>query len=126
MIGRQEHGSAVDAAAEADAERFLRRQMSQPPGNLVCEPPDVDAPNLFKVCREPGGARTKEPKIGRIRIRTTHELNLDHIMRRNHARVAGMELVLESGASEPGVNHVDSVSDDQGGTFLSFREEVAH
>jgi len=48
------------------------------------------------------------------------------VMRRHHARVAGMELVVEALGLKLLVNRVDAVGDDERGSFVTLGEEVAH
>src|SRR5262245_24815569 len=73
----------------------------EPLGNFLCRRADVSAPYFVQVGGKLVPLRSEEARVSRCWIRTTQELNLHDVMRRHHARVAGMKLAFESLGFEP-------------------------
>ena len=96
----------------------------QPLSNFIRERADVGAADLVEIGGELVALRIEEAQVNGIGVRASDELQLDDVMRRHHARVAGMKLVLEAFALEPGVENIDAVGDDERGTFGALGEEV--
>ena len=126
MIRRQKHRPTVDAAAEADAHRCFGRDVLEPAPNLVRRRPEVGSADGVEVGGQPIALGIEETGVGRVRIRTADQMEFDHVMGRDHARVARMELAGQPFLLEPVVNGVDALRDDQGRAFRAFGEKVAH
>src|SRR5437667_5530743 len=143
VIGHEENRPAVDAAGKADADGRLDAQLSplapvlslserlprltgevQPPGDFVRQRADVTAADFIEVGRQCVALWREEAPAGRLGIRTANELDFDEVMRRNHARVGGMKLVVEAFGLELSVNGVDAVGDDERRAFLPFGQEI--
>src|SRR2546430_2674822 len=87
---------------------------------------DVMTTDFVQVGWQGVALRSEETRVGRVRIRAADELDFHDVMRRHHARVAGMELVVEALGLKLLVNRVDAVGDDERGSFVTLGEEVAH
>ena len=96
VIGDEEHRAAVDAARKSDADRrraSLRASIAVSHFAIS----SASAPMYRRpISSRSGGQRAalgrEEPGVGRDRIGTADERELDDVVRRHHARVARMKL----------------------------------
>ncbi len=125
VIRHQEYRAAVDASREADADRLLDRNRAKPLLDFVGERADVPGADLVRIGRQGPGGGVEIPRVGRSRIGTPDELDLDDVMGRHHARVARVELAREAFLLEEGPDDVDAVGDHERGARRLFRQEIA-
>ena len=126
VIGRQKDASAVDAAREAYPDRLMLRNRIQPLADLFSQRSDILTPDHVEVRRQCPHRRREEPRVNRIWIGASDELNLHHVVCRHHARVARMKLAVKSFLAEPGVNFVNARRNDQHWPGLLLGKEVPH
>jgi hypothetical protein len=117
---------AVDASRKTNPYGLVRRGPGQPPLHLARERFDVSSANLIDIRAQHPHRRSKEAIVDRIRIRATNELKFDDVVRRNHPRIAGMELCCEPFGLQPLENQVNARSHKQHRTLLTLGQEIAH
>jgi hypothetical protein len=126
MVRREKNTSAVDAAREADANRFMGRHAVEPLRNLFGEHADIELADSIEIGKERARFRRKKSRVHRVGVGAADELNLDHVMGRNHSRVAGMKLRRESFVLQPVVDRIDARCHNQHRALGMLGEEVAH
>ena len=130
MVDDEQHGAAVDAAGEADANRRLSVavpvEVDQPFRRLVRQRADVSLANRVEVRGKRPAVGCEEARVGRLRIRAADERQLHDVVRRHHPRVAGVKLVLEARVDERRVQRVDAIRDEQRRAFVALRQEIPH
>ena len=126
MVGRQKNRAAIDPAGETDADRLALRDLAKPLRDLVRERSNVSPANLLQIGGESVALRIEKAGVGRVRIGTSDELNLNHMMRRHHARVAGMELAFKPLGLQPRIDGVDPLRHDERGALRALGQKVAH
>ena len=99
-------------AAPVDADQPLR--------DLVGQRADVAPADLVEVWRQRPACGREEPRVGRIRIGTSDERELDDVVRGHHSRVARVKLALETGFFQRVLQGVDAVRHEQRRPFCRF------
>ena len=126
MIRHEKNRPAVNAAGKRHADGFMRRNPFQPLGDFVRQRADVTAADVVEVGRKRVALRREVARVGRVGIGTADELDFHHVMRRHHARVAGMKLPVQSLGLELVENGVNAVGHDQRRAFGALGQEVTH
>ena len=98
----------------------------EPLRDFVGECADVAAANLVEIRRQHAARRVEEAGVGRIRIGTADQPQLEDEVRGHHPRVTGVELRGKAFAVECAMQRVDPIGDEQRGSFLALGEEVSH
>ncbi len=124
VVGREKDGAAVHASRKTDAERRVGWNAPEPLRDLVAEGPDVARPDHPRVGRQGVALGREVSRVGRRRVGTAHELDLDDVVRRHHPRVARVELAGEALALEELVDGVDAVGHDERGAGRLLGQEV--
>ncbi len=70
--------------------------------------------------------RRKEPRVLRIRIGTADQRDFDHVVRRDHPRVARMKLIGQPFAREGVAQRVHAIGDKERRAFLALGQKVPH
>jgi len=129
VVDDEKHRTAVDAAGKADADRLpssLPLDVHQPLGDFVRQCTDVAAADLVEIRRQRPVLRREEARVGRVGIRTSHQLQLDDVVGRDHPGVSWMKLAVEPRLFQRPLQDVDPIRDEQRRTLMPFREEIAH
>ena len=126
MMQHEEQRSAVDAAGEQHAERFVRVDAIQPFVALGSQRADVRRADLVEVGRESIPLRGKEPSQRRTRIRAAEQRDLGQMVSRDHAGVRRVKLIAVAFRSQPGGDFVDSFGNDQARPLGPLGQEVPH
>ncbi len=113
VLDRQQDGAAVDAAGEEHAEGLAGRHAIEPPRDLAGERADVAPADLVEVGRQAVALRGEEALVGRVRIGTADQPELDDVVRRHHPRVARVKLPGQALGREQVPDRVDALGDDE-------------
>ena len=100
--------------------------MAKPLHDGVGQSSNVAPPNRDWIGWQLVHGRIKEAGVNRIRIRTAYQLNLGHIVRRNHAGVAGVELVLQTLVFQPLMDRVDPLRHNQRRPLRALGQKITH
>ena len=98
----------------------------QPLRDLFRQRGDVGAANLIKIGGQSAGCGRKEARVDRIGIGASDELQLDDVVCRHHARVAGVKLRVQTFGLEPVEDRIDAVSHDQRRALSALGQKIAH
>ena len=87
---------------------------------------DVDAADGIEIGGQRAGCGREEARVDGIGIGAADKLQFDDVVRRHHARVAGVKLRVQTFGLEPVEDGVDAVSHDQRRAFSAFGQKIAH
>ena len=125
MMGGQKNRTAVDPAREAHSDRRPRRNAVQPAVDSGRKRFDIAPADGFDIALPDILWRIEEAAIHWIGIGAAHQMNLGHVVRGRHARVAGMKLVEQTQLFQARPNRFDALGHDEHRAVLALGDEVA-
>ena len=93
LVETKEDRAAVDPAREWDADRRRWVVRTKPATQFTVNRLDVISADEIQIRGQGATRRIEEPLMDRIRVRAAHQTQRGNMVRWNHPRVAGVELV---------------------------------
>ena len=125
LVKTKEDRSAVDAARKWNADRRRRILHGEPAAQLAVNRFDVLPPREIEILRKRGAGRIEEAPVYGVRIGTTDQAQGGDVVRRNHSRIARVELTRPSTSRQLRRDRIDPLGNDQYRTIGSLCEKVA-
>ncbi len=125
LVQAEQNPAAVDPSGKRNANGCSEIVPGEPPAQFVVNCFDVMATNEIQILWQCAARRIKETPMHGIGIGTPDQTQCRDVVRGNHARVAGVELVCPPTPFQLRGDLVDALGDDQRWSIGSLGEKIS-